>query len=232
MFNISRKRKRQVLGFSIGLFLAVITYVMLSIPANEHFLAKGSMNKGHEDLKCVACHIEAKGNVFQQIQINTLVVLGMRKKLSDFGLEDVDNHKCQGCHDRPNDRHPVHRFKETRFSDARKNIEATVCETCHREHQGQRITLETSSYCVNCHQDTELKNDPLEISHDDLIEKEMWSTCLQCHDFHGNHEMNTAESMKDTIPLIVIREYFEGAASPYADIKKYIADKPEAKTRK
>lgn len=219
--KISRKRKRQWIGFGVGVFLTLVTYTVLSLPSNEEMLSLGPMNTGHEDLSCQSCHTPAKGNAFQQVQANIMYALNMRKTEADFGTENVDTKKCLECHDRANDRHPLHRFKEPRFAEARKNLNITACEGCHLEHNGVRITQVNVGYCENCHGDTEMKNDPLEVSHKELIEKEMWSTCLQCHDFHGNHVYHAAESMKDTIPLTVIREYFDGGTSPYADVKKY-----------
>ncbi len=219
--RISRKRRRQWIGFGLGIFMTCIAYVVLSMPNNEDFLSKGPMNTGHEDLSCESCHTPAKGTVFQQVQANIMFTIGLRRTAADFGTENVDNQKCLDCHDRPNDRHPLHRFTEPRFVDARKNIGVTFCESCHQEHNGMRITQVDIGYCRNCHEDTELKNDPLEISHKELVEQAQWSTCLQCHDFHGNHLYEAAESLKDTIPITVVRAYFDGGPSPYADQKKH-----------
>lgn len=230
--NISRKRKRQWIGFGTGLLITVITYVVLSIKPTENMLSLGPMNTGHENLSCESCHTPAKGNVFQQLQANIMFAVGMRRTQADFGTKNVDTQKCLECHDRANDRHPLHRFTETRFSAVRKalgvNTGTVECESCHVEHNGVRVTQSNIGYCQNCHQETELNNDPLEISHANLIERGMWSTCLQCHDFHGNHVFQTTESMQDTIPLQVIREYFEGGTSPYATIKKYYPLSEEA----
>ncbi len=56
----------------------------------------------------------------------------------------------------------------------------------------------------------------------------MWSTCLQCHDFHGNHIYDAPEMLKDTLPLQTVREYLDGGTSPYADIKQYYPLEEEA----
>lgn len=218
---ISRKRRRQWIGFGVGILATSITYVVLSVPSNEKFLSKGPMNTGHEDLSCESCHTPAKGNVFQQFQANVMYTFGLRRTEADFGTENVDTDKCQDCHDRPNDRHPLHRFEEARFSDARKELGVTECESCHNEHDGVRITQTNIGYCENCHGDTELSDDRLEISHKQLVERELWNTCLQCHDFHGNHIYEVAHSMKDTIPVKVVQEYFDGGPSPYSDNKKH-----------
>ena len=188
MFYISPKRKRQIIGMCVGIIATLIAYLTLSLPSNEDYLSLGPMNTGHENLECADCHTKAPGNAMQQIQANFMHLIGQRKNSVTFGHEDVDTKKCQSCHDRPNDRHPTYRFKETRFSKARSAIDATKCETCHLEHNGKRLTLkiEQATYCKNCHGDLVLKNDPLDYSHEKLIKESRWSTCLQCHDFHGN----------------------------------------------
>lgn len=224
-FKISRKRKRQVLGMLAGAFLGVVSWSVLSIPGNEYMVKLGPMNTGHEELECQDCHTKAKGNIMQQLQANAMHLAGMRSSEADFGLENVDNKKCLECHDRPNDRHPVHRFTEPRFADARKEIKITECETCHTEHSGVRMTLATTEYCVNCHSDLKMKDDPLDVPHDVLIKKGDWKTCLQCHDFHGNHIMEAPSLMKDTIPFKIIRAYISGGKDPYGDQKKYKAVK-------
>lgn len=229
---ISPKRKRQVIGGGIGVLISIIGFTVLSLPSNEDMLSLGPMNTGHEKLVCMDCHVKAPGNAFQQIQANVMHMIGLRNNEVEFGHLDVDTKKCQSCHDRPNDRHPVYRFTEPRFNDARKNIAITECETCHLEHKGMRVTLNMNelTYCKNCHEDLVMKNDPLDISHEDLIKAGLWSSCLQCHDFHGNHFMETAEELKDTISYTAIKAYLEGAESPYGKEKKYKAkESPEEK---
>jgi hypothetical protein len=141
-----------------------------------------------------------------------------------FGKMAVDNKECLNCHERSNDVHPTHRFMEPKFSSARDAIKPEKCTSCHNEHQGERITIEQIDFCQHCHLDTEVKNDPLTISHDQLISNEEWNTCLQCHDFHGNHIFELITELKDTIPVKEVREYFEGGKDPYSDVKKFIAD--------
>lgn len=225
--QISPKRKRQFIGILVGVVLSVCIQVFLSLPSNESYVSLGPMNTGHEKLTCESCHTKAKGNVFQQVQANLMYTLGKRKSEADFGTENVDTKKCQSCHDRPNDRHPVHRFKEPRFAKARKQIDATNCETCHLEHNGVRLTIDNTVFCQNCHQELELKEDPLDVPHTELIKNAQWTTCLQCHDFHGNHIRKAPEHMKDTLSMETIRKYIKGSASPYGELKKYLAkEKP------
>ncbi|NLR90777.1 cytochrome c3 family protein [Flammeovirga agarivorans] len=227
MLKISRKRRRQWIGMSFGIFITSIAYVVLSHPANEEYLSKGPLNTGHEELQCSSCHTTAKGNVFQQMQANIMFSVGLRRSEANFGTENVDNNKCLACHERENDRHPLHRFEEPRFANARKEIGVTNCESCHQEHNGVRITQLDVGYCRSCHEETEMKNDPLDVSHKELIGAKQWNTCLQCHDFHGNHIFHAAESIKDTIPIEEIRAYFNGGDSPYAQEKKFYATTEE-----
>lgn len=229
----SIKRKRQYYGTVGGLVIVIGVTVFLSIPTGEEFLSKGPMNTGHDDLECIDCHVKAPGGEFQQIVANFKHATGMRKDEVDFGYIAVDSKKCESCHDRPNDRHPIQRFNEPRFSEARKNIGPTKCESCHLEHNDVRLTIANTGFCLNCHQELELKNDPLDIPHADLVKNEAWETCLQCHDFHGNHKYHVAETMKDTIEIEKIRAYFEGGESPYGDVKKYLPkNKPSDELKK
>ena len=219
--NINPRRKRQFYGLVTGTVFGSFLIVWLNLPSNEKYTMLGPMNTGHESLVCNECHTPARGTPGQQIQTNINYLFGKRKSPVTFGLENVDNEKCLACHERPNDRHPVHRFEEPRFADARKNIMPTQCASCHNEHHGVRITIQNSGFCINCHKDTKLNNDPLDVPHHELIAQNMWTTCLQCHDFHGNHIYNVAERMLDTIPIQVIRNYFNGGDSPYTKNKKY-----------
>lgn len=226
-FKINPRRKRQFFGFITGAILAVTAYSILLWPGNEDLVSLGPMNTGHENLKCADCHTKARGSTLQQLNANIAYLFGLRKKAVPFGIEDVDNTKCKNCHDRPNDRHPVHRFLEPRFAEVRQAIHPETCESCHREHNNVRLVIKDTGYCQNCHSDTKLNDDPLDIPHTELIKEGRWTTCLQCHDFHGNHEMITPVAMKDTIPIQKIREYILGGMSPYSDKKKYTATKPQ-----
>jgi predicted CXXCH cytochrome family protein len=102
------------------------------------------------------------------------------------------------------------------------NINAQQCETCHNEHNGVRIVLSEVNFCFNCHADIEVKNDPLDIPHTALAKNEQWNTCIQCHDFHGNHLYNLAQVVKDTIPMSQIIDYLQGGKDPFSDKKKFL----------
>lgn len=221
--NPSRARRRQNLGYLAGAAFGFTFVVIFSLPGVERFHARGPMNPGHEAIECRSCHQPAPGSVRQQIQANVRYTLGLRESAVDFGYRDVSNEVCLGCHDRPNDRHPVFRFFEPRFKEARQSIQPQYCTSCHREHSGKRVTIEEPTYCSNCHQDTRLKNDPITVSHQELIAAERWQSCLGCHDFHGNHVMETNEVMERVIAQHLILDYFNGGPSPYPDTKYYEA---------
>lgn len=224
MFNINPLRKRQFYGIVIGIIISIITIcTLLFVKPAEEYMSIGPMNLGHEGFSCNTCHTDAKGNWIQQIQSNTEQAIGLRKEMVAFGSLPANTKKCLACHERDNDRHPTHRFLEPKHQKAIKQIDATNCNTCHSEHNGKRVTLANGNYCVNCHQKTRVKNDPLDTSHEELFKKGLWNTCLQCHDFHGNHQAKAATKMKDTIPMFKINNYFMGGDDPYQGVKKFKA---------
>ncbi len=221
MFKISPLRQRQFLGGIIGLITGIALFFFYSLESSEEYVSLGPMNTGHEELSCITCHADAKGNLLNQVQSNISYSVGVRKSSVDFGTKDVDSKNCLECHDRPNDRHPIYRFEEPRFNDANKKVDATTCVTCHSEHHGERVTIDTSEFCMNCHQELIVEDDPLDVDHETLIRNQNWSTCLQCHDFHGNHKYEVPTVLKDTIPLKTIKEYFKGGRDPFGSDKKY-----------
>ncbi|WP_282087676.1 cytochrome c3 family protein [Aquimarina algiphila] len=222
MLNRNPLRKRQYIGTLIGITVTIVAYIILPLKQTEDFLSLGPLNTGHEGLSCSACHTDAKGSLIQQLQSNMAYTFGTRKTKVDFGTQNVDNKKCIACHDRPNDRHPTHRFLEPKFKDAIANINATQCETCHREHNDTRVVLAEANFCINCHYDLEVKNDPIDVPHSTLISNKQWNTCLQCHDFHGNHLYKLAEKIEDTIPLQEIQNYLKGGKDPFSSKKKHL----------
>lgn len=222
MFKVSPLRKRQFIGGVVGLILGISIFYILTLDATEDYVSIGPMNAGHQELSCFACHADAKGNLMQQIQSNISHAVGARENGVDFGTQDVTVDNCLQCHDRPNDRHPNYRFSEPRFKEAVKQIDATTCITCHSEHHEERVTVKSINYCMNCHQDLVVENDPLDMDHKTLIAKEEWFTCIQCHDFHGNHRYEVPTKLKDTIPMHAIQDYFKGGEDPFGTDKKYI----------
>ncbi|MEW6039767.1 MAG: cytochrome c3 family protein [Pseudomonadota bacterium] len=222
-----RYRRRQNLGFTAGLSLGGLTLVALLLPQDEHWHERGPMNTGHETLHCASCHKPAPGTIRQQLQAGVRHALGLRKTAADFGYREVTNEVCLGCHDRPEDRHPVFRFVEPRFAEARAKLRPQWCVSCHLEHQGLRVSLDRVTYCETCHKDTRLKKDPLDIPHQTLITLKQWESCLGCHDFHGNHVMKTRTRVAEVLAPETLRAYFAGAPSPYPQQKRYPAKKED-----
>lgn len=145
----------------------------------------------------------------QQLQAKAAFLVGIRETDTDFLTSPPTDVQCQECHSRPNDRHPIYRFLEPRFAEARAAIHPESCMSCHSEHTGERFNTREigADYCKNCHAETEVNDDPLDISHTELIKAGRWSTCLQCHDFHGSHTYDLPTSMKDTLSLLSVRSY-------------------------
>jgi hypothetical protein len=208
----SSMRRRAGIGLGLGLVTAVLCALLA--PGQEYLTAPGKMNTGHGDLDCTSCHRPAPGTVRQQIQAGTRFLLGLRETPVDFGFRKVQNRDCNACHERPFDRHPVFRFNEPRFSDVRKVLAPQQCASCHREHSGRRVTVEPG-YCRHCHGELQMKNDPLDVPHATLVRESLWLSCLGCHDFHGNHEMQSPARFGDAISALRVGRYFQGDASPY-----------------
>ena len=160
------------IGYWTGFIALLLLLAVLWSPEQESLHASGPANTGHETLSCKDCHQAASGSFRQQVQANIRYWLGLRSKPTDFQFLPVTNKECIACHDRPKDNHPAHRFLEPRFAEARANISAHKCVSCHQEHQGARVTIETT-FCSNCHQKLKLKKDPLPVfSHEKLIDRE------------------------------------------------------------
>jgi hypothetical protein len=215
-------RWRQNIGYLVGGFVGLLVILALNLPGMDNLHAAGPMNTGHEKLICGACHDPAAGTLRQQLQANVKFVLGTRKTGADIIHKTVTNAVCLDCHARPTDRHPVGRFLEPRFKDARQAIGPQLCTSCHKEHSGKRVTIE-STYCINCHSDLKLNKDPIDTPHVTLIANKNWQSCLGCHDFHGNHRMQTATKMQDAIAQDMILRYFNGGPSPYSNDKFFAA---------
>jgi ferredoxin-NADP reductase len=222
--NPGQKQNRK-LAIITGFFLVLILNIYTVYSNEQALLCKGPMNKGHEKLTCNNCHAEAPGTTRQQIQANFKSLIGLREQPVDFGLKNVGNSQCLSCHERPTDRHPTHRFLEPRFAIAREKLHAENCESCHKEHNGVSISLNDFTYCKNCHQDFKVKNDPLDVPHEKLIKESKWKTCVQCHDYHGNHVRVTPVKLQDTIQYARIRIYWQGGQDPYSLKKKLVANK-------
>ncbi len=204
------------IGLLAGIALGLLLVGFLNFPGRNSVVAKGPLNTGHEGLGCQECHAPVRGTVAQEVSSNVYPWLGLRKSTIGFGSEDVDSKDCLACHERPDDRHPISRFLEPRFAEVRGHIKVYECMACHTEHQGKRVTLPTIGFCTHCHQGTELKNDPISPTHVELVRSESWDTCLQWHDFHGNHKITTPQRIEEGVSEERVWSYFNGAPSPYS----------------
>ncbi len=227
--KVKKARRRQAMGFAAGIIWSTLLIGSLNHPEQEHWLSRGPLTPGHEGLSCNSCHIEAEGTTRQQLQAKANFMLGFRQTDTDFGYQHVDNTKCLNCHNTREDKHSVFRFNEPRFAEVRQTLDATQCATCHTEHTGTVVSLPQTSFCSNCHSDLTLKNDPLEIPHEQLVGKALWMTCMQCHDYHGNHELTLATSIKDTIPVQAILNYVATGQNPYSTTKIHKASTTHGK---
>lgn len=215
---------RRYLGLILGALTGVVVLIGINLPNTDWMHTPGPMNVGHEELDCGQCHLKAQGTLRQQLQANMWHLLGVRDSNAAIGHEEVGNDDCLACHQRPKDLHPVFRFFEPRYAEARKNIQPHQCNSCHREHSGKRVTI-ARNYCQQCHEKLNLKKDPLKISHKTLVDKKRWNSCLECHDFHGNHRMTVATDMTKRISAHAVDSYFAGGESPYSKEKRYQAKK-------
>lgn len=202
-------------GYLIGLLASVLFLGFFALADFQHLRTPGHNNTGHETLVCIECHEESKGSIRQQIQANLSYLIGTRPDVVTFNFSTPDNYDCLACHDRDNDNHPIYRFNEPRFLEARKAIQPQLCQSCHIEHSGVRVTSSPEN-CELCHQELNVKDDPLETTHLELIKDEQWDSCLRCHDFHGNHDMKTPSQTNKMLELQSIEAYFNGGADPYS----------------
>ncbi len=210
---------------AISMLIGIVFWGMWWVPPAQGFKALGPMNTSHENLECKACHKEAPGTFRQQVGHNAQALMGLHSHdWVPVGFAPVDNKACIGCHNRPNDRHPVSRFMETRFAEQRSTLGPHECNNCHGEHHGKRVAGVENGFCVNCHQDLEVSFDSAQPSHAELIEKDAWETCLQCHDFHGNHIREVPNRLADGIATETILRYLDGGADPYGTEKTFRAE--------
>lgn len=210
-----KPKTRRRIGFAAGAGAALAALAVLGSDAGAHLHAAGPMNTGHGALTCASCHVAAPGSVRQQLQAVVGHWLGTRASDVDVGFRDVDNRACVRCHERADDRHPVARFLEPRFEAQRAAIAPEQCVSCHAEHRGERVTRGDVGFCRNCHQELALAHDPLDVSHERLIEAGQWDTCLRCHDFHGNHDYAVPVRLGDAPTADLVRSYLHGGDSPY-----------------
>jgi ribosomal protein L37AE/L43A len=180
------------------------------------------MNTGHDELHCEDCHKETAGTFRQKLQANIQYLLGKRFQSVSIGYHQSGNETCLACHARPKDRHSVYRFEEPRFREVRSKIAPHLCVSCHREHSGKRVTVGLD-ICQHCHEKIAVRKDKIEPGHAELARQKRWSTCLGCHDFHGNHRMQTSSNMQTRISEEALTGYLNGGQSVYPAEKYYKA---------
>jgi hypothetical protein len=207
--------RRRQLGVASGLIAGASVVLWLRADGHAQLHAPGPMNTQHDALACESCHVEADGTLRQQLGNAARDALGFAAKDVDVGYRAVTSDRCVACHERSDDRHPIGRFLEPRFADARAELGPERCGSCHREHSGARVTAGDITFCRHCHANLDLRQDPLDVSHRELIARERWDSCLGCHDYHGNHGLHPPRRLGLAIGAERIRTYFEGGASPY-----------------
>jgi hypothetical protein len=203
--------------------VAFVGIVALGSQGFNDVIAHGPIQAGHSNIQCTDCHRRNDTTARQQIQANLYHVLGWRENSVDFGYAAVTSSECLDCHERPNERHPIYRFREPRFAQAIEVVDATSCLGCHSEHNDQRSFVELD-YCSVCHDDLKLQNDPVDTSHDSLVQNAQWQTCLGCHDFHGNHTQAAPTLLREAAPVQDIIDYLAAGNSPYGTEKRYKAE--------
>ena len=228
---LKKMRGNTLRWFSIGTgaFIVVIAIGILTFADQKQYLACGPMNTGHEHLNCNDCHRPVDANWTKQIASSASYLLGLQEETTGFGSIKVENQVCLNCHERPNDRHPVGRFLEPRFDHARESLAPQNCSSCHTEHQGIRVTVSSAGFCSTCHQDMQMKDDPLSLSHASLAKLNRWDSCLTCHDYHGNHKGKAPTLFEDAATIDQIKEYLNGGASPYSKEKYFQPNTPRDK---
>lgn len=218
--------KSQLRTLALLLMLPLV-YVGVSALSSQTFIsliAHGPIQQGHKEIDCEACHTPGEGSLRQQVQANVFYALGMRDNPVDFGYKKVASEQCLDCHARPNDRHPIYRFNEPRFTEARLKLGANSCLGCHGEHADERVAL-GGEFCSNCHEDLALKSDPLDVAHTELVANSAWESCLGCHDFHGNHSHTPQTVVKDAFASAQIQAYLKQGVDPYGLPKIFEAKK-------
>jgi len=180
-------------AYRLGGVLGVLALVLMLLPGFASWHQSGPDNPGHEDFKCGDCHSPASGY---------------------FGYGPVTNDHCLSCHENPDDRHPLAQSAKAEFVKARQAANIQRCVDCHDQHRGRRITA-AITVCKNCHQETAVEDDPVDIPHTRLIEQSNWVSCLGCHDFHGNHDFKPPTTVAQQLSEQEILRYFETGESPY-----------------
>lgn len=166
----AERRKKQIIGLAIllvNLFVASYFVAVFLAPAKGHpWLTPGKATDGHHQIieSCKTCHTP-----FQPVQ----------------------NQVCLDCHAKEleavDDSHPESKFQDPRNAALIEKMDATLCITCHNEHDPKRtrsfgVTL-ADDFCIECHRTV---GDDLK-SHKGMA----FNSCASagCHNYHDNQAL-------------------------------------------
>lgn len=214
-------------AYQAAFALAALLVVLVNLPGALGWWPTGHPTPGHEDVACEDCHRRAPGSTRQQLQAKVRHLLGLRVQDAAWLHLPVGNAECTACHDRPKDVHAPYLFMEARYAPVRASLGPEYCASCHREHRDRRVTLPDGEFCSDCHAQMSLKTDalapPASPTHATLTREGRWSTCMGCHDYHGNHERLTPKRLDEALSPSVIQAGLRGGASPWGKSKKVTA---------
>jgi hypothetical protein len=69
----------------------------------------------------------------------------------------------------------------------------------------------------------------VDVPHHQLIASKKWNTCVQCHDYHGNHLRVTPVRLQDTLKLSQVIVYWQGGQDPYGLKRKFVVETIKSK---
>jgi len=196
MQKTNAKQRKSLVWVWLVLSIGLIGWLGISLFESEDktVFMPGPLTGGHHQIgvACEACHTD------------------------NFSDADVMQNACVDCHGedrkKPFDSHPVNKFTDPRNADKLEKINATLCVTCHTEHQPE-MTVENGltqpgDFCIHCHED---------VGEDRPSHKEMeFNTCNSsgCHNFHNNRSLYTDFLVKHADeptllanPMLPEREY-------------------------
>ncbi|MGD2118328.1 MAG: cytochrome c3 family protein [Chromatiales bacterium] len=180
-------------------------YAAISGHMDQSMLMPGPLSNGHHQLKdnCQTCHLDA------------------------FGGGEVLQKSCINCHGndrkKPDDSHPMTKFRDPRNAELLEKINALQCITCHSEHRLE-ITRKDGltqpvDFCVHCH--SKIGDD--RPSHQGME----FNSCKTsgCHNYHNNRAIYTDFLVKHLDePALLARPKLK--AREFGDIIEELADYP------
>ena len=81
------------------------------------------------------------------------------------------------------------------------------------------MTAPVATYCVSCHADLKVRDDRTSPTHAQLLLQKRWDSCLQCHDYHGNHGWKAPLRVRDGASLQLLQRYMKDGPSPFGDTR-------------